>query len=177
VSLIFREVRLLSLAPGEHPRGLKFLSAASGLVRVGERFYVVADDELQLGMFTAGSAAPLRLVRLFEGELPAGARKRKAVKPDFESLLRFPPPRSPGGALLVLAPDRDRIAASVRCSSSTHAASRRARHARSSSRRSTPSWRHRSVPSTSRARSANPAPWSCCSVAGRAASMRQSGSS
>jgi hypothetical protein len=103
VTLTFHELRQLSLAAGEHPRGLTFLSAASGLVRVGDRFYVVADDELHLGVFAVGSTAPLRLVRLFEGELPAGAKKRKAVKPDLEALLALPATaESPGGTLLAL---------------------------------------------------------------------------
>ncbi len=103
MSLTFREVRQLLLAPGEHPRGLRFLSAASGLVRVGDWFYVVADDELHLGVFPVDSAAPLRLVRLLDGALPAGAKQRKAAKPDLESLLVLPATAgSPGGALLAL---------------------------------------------------------------------------
>ena len=54
-------------------------------------------------MFAAGSAAPLRLVRLFEGELPAGARRRKAAKPDLESLVALPATSAaPSGALLAL---------------------------------------------------------------------------
>ena len=61
MSLRYQEARKLSLAPGSHPRGVPFLSAASGLVRVGDRFYVIADDELHLGVFTVGDAAPLAL--------------------------------------------------------------------------------------------------------------------
>jgi hypothetical protein len=103
MSLVFNEVRKLSLAPGSHPRGLAFLSAASGLVRVRDRHYVVADDEHHLGTFRVGSAEPLRLIRLFEGDLPASARKRKSLKPDFESLLVLPASNaSPHGSLLAL---------------------------------------------------------------------------
>ena len=90
MSLAYRQVRELSLSPGEHPRGRSFLSAASGLVRVGEHFYVVADDELHLGVFGVDGTAPLRLVRLFAGELSPGAEKRKAAKPDLESLVALP---------------------------------------------------------------------------------------
>lgn len=57
MSVSYQEVRRLSLAPGAHPRGLPFLSAASGLVRVCDKFYVVADDELHLGVFSVGGAA------------------------------------------------------------------------------------------------------------------------
>jgi len=96
-------MRQLTLAPGTHPRGLSFLSAASGLVRVGSKLWVVADDELHLGVFAGDGTEPGRLVRLLDGVLPASARKRKATKPDFESLLALPASRaSPGGSLLAL---------------------------------------------------------------------------
>lgn len=101
--LRYRKVRQLSVTRSAHPRGLAFLSAASGLVRVQERLYVIADDELQLGVFDVGSTRPLRLVRLLDGKLPADAKKRKAKKPDFESLLLLPPSENgPGGTLLAL---------------------------------------------------------------------------
>ena len=103
MSLPYQEVRKLSLAPGAHPRGLSFLSAASGLVRVHDRFYVIADDELHLGVFSVGSTAPLGLVRLLDGDLPASAKKRKSLKPDLESLLVFPATdENPDGALFAL---------------------------------------------------------------------------
>lgn len=85
----FRHVKTLSVDPAAHPRGLGFLSAASGLVRVRDVFYVVADDELHLGVFDLG-AAPVALIRLFEGALPDSAKKRKAKKPDLEALLVLP---------------------------------------------------------------------------------------
>jgi len=102
-SLAYRELRKLSLAPGSHPRQLRFLSAASGLVRVRDRFYVVADDEHHLGSFQVGSLEPLSLIRFFEGDLPASAKPRKKRKPDLESILVLPPsPGEPGGCLLAL---------------------------------------------------------------------------
>lgn len=98
----FRPLRTLALDPASHPHGKAFFSAASGLVRVGERFHVVADDELHLGSFDR-SAAPLRLTRLFEGTLPAGAKQRKANKPDLEALLLLPgDSAAPSGHLLAL---------------------------------------------------------------------------
>lgn len=101
----------LLIDPRTHPRGQPHLSAASGLVQVKNRFYVVADDELHLGVFDAtrlGGSDPQRmppgeLVRLFEGELPRGKKQRKLAKPDLESLTLLPPLSGcPFGALLAL---------------------------------------------------------------------------
>jgi hypothetical protein len=67
------------------------LSAASGLVRLGDRLYVVADDEPAIALFhldrprLAGELIPLD-----ETALPAGHAERKAVKPDLESLCLLP---------------------------------------------------------------------------------------
>ena len=103
VTLPYRETRKLALEPGSHPRGLAFLSAASGLVRVRDKLYVIADDEHHLGVFPAEGDLPGTLVRLLDGDLPASARKRKALKPDFESLLLLPASgESPDGSLLAL---------------------------------------------------------------------------
>ena len=84
----------LLIDPHMHPRGQPHLSAASGLVQVKNRFYVVADDELHLGVFAALSDTGVgvqsvpqgELVRLFEGELPRGKKPRKRAKPDLETL-------------------------------------------------------------------------------------------
>ncbi len=93
----------LTLAqPMQHGRPA-FIAAANGLVRYGDHFFVVADDELQLGIFSAltlqpGSALPLR-----PGELPHEPKARKRSKPDFEVLVQLPPSSlHPHGALLVL---------------------------------------------------------------------------
>ncbi|MDR7308694.1 DUF6910 family protein [Rhodoferax saidenbachensis] len=101
-------LQTLRLDPAAHPRGQPHLSAASGLVRVGQRLYVVADDELHLGVFediaaTGGKPVNGTLLRLLEGELPQDKGKRKKAKPDFESLALLPPlPGCPAGALLAL---------------------------------------------------------------------------
>lgn len=79
------------------------LSAASGLVRAGRFLYVVADDELHLGVFHATEATAGHLIRLFPGELPAPAKERKARKPDLEALALLPSFAGyPHGALLAL---------------------------------------------------------------------------
>ncbi len=88
---------LLLAAPGVH------LSAASALVQVGATLYVVADDELHLGVFPAAGTAPGHLLRLLEGELPTDKAERKALKPDLESLALLPAmPGFAHGALLAL---------------------------------------------------------------------------
>lgn len=109
-------IQTLRIDPAQHPRGQAHLSAASGLVRVRQRLYVVADDELHLGMFNEPTAVPAErspdretehptgsLLRLLDGDLPRDKGKRKKAKPDFESLVHLPPlPGCPAGALLAL---------------------------------------------------------------------------
>ena len=80
-----------------------YLSAASGLVRAGSFLYVVADDELHLGVFPATGDDPGHLIRLFEGALPASKVERKKLKPDLETLMMLPAgERFPHGAILAL---------------------------------------------------------------------------
>ncbi|AKJ31741.1 hypothetical protein AAW51_5050 [Caldimonas brevitalea] len=79
------------------------MSAASGLVRVGERLYVVADDENALGVFDLSNDGAGQRFRVFEGALPAGHPERKATKPDLEALTLLPAfPDHPFGALLAV---------------------------------------------------------------------------
>ncbi len=106
-------LRNLTMNPALHPRGQPHLSAASGLVQVQERLYVVADDEHHLGKFKTKPDSPLKLVRLFAGDLPDSAKQRKAEKPDLETLALVPAmPGYPHGALLALGsgskPNRER---------------------------------------------------------------------
>ncbi len=118
--LIPNHVLDLTVDPIAHPRGLAYLSAASGLVRVqsgpDSRLYVVADDELHLGVLqdvpdgaakvapkAAASGHHVQLVRLFEGKLPKYKLKRKKEKPDLETLALLPAfAGCPVGALLAL---------------------------------------------------------------------------
>ena len=84
-------------------RASTYLSAASGLVRAGPFFYIVADDELELGVFRIDDPRPGRLIPIFEGELPSLNPERKAQKPDLETLTLLPPFADfPHGALLAL---------------------------------------------------------------------------
>jgi len=97
------EIRKLDLsaeAPGAQP---PHISAASGLVCIGSTMYVVADDELHLGVFSTAVHEPGRLIRLFDGVLPNDKTARKRQKPDLEALALVPAFRDfPHGALLAL---------------------------------------------------------------------------
>ena len=97
------KVRTLDLSAPTSAGRTPHLSAASGLVRAGRFLYVVADDELHLGVFHATEAKAGHLIRLFPGELPAPAKERKARKPDLEALTLLPAFAGfPHGALLAL---------------------------------------------------------------------------
>jgi hypothetical protein len=97
------KIRELDLAPSGDAQAPSHLSAASGLVCPGASIYVVADDELHLGIFPATGRAPGHLLRLFDGELPAEKAARKKQKPDLEAITPLPPfgPYT-NGALLAL---------------------------------------------------------------------------
>ena len=78
-------------------------------MQIGDWLYVVADDELHLGVFARDANTPGRLLRVFDGDLPDAPAARKQAKPDLESLLLLPShPRWPRGALLAL-PSASRI--------------------------------------------------------------------
>ncbi len=97
--LTARKLRELTFASGARP----FLAAASGLVRVGEWLYVIADDETSLGIFPAAGSAPGRRLPLLDAGTPPGAALPKAVKPDLEVLTHLPAAAfPPHGALLAL---------------------------------------------------------------------------
>jgi hypothetical protein len=96
-------VRSLSLARASQPGRPRHLSAGSGLVAAGRYLYVIADDELHLGVFPARGRAPGALVRFRAGRLPLRKKERKRRKPDYEAIVALPPfERFPAGALLVL---------------------------------------------------------------------------
>jgi hypothetical protein len=102
-ALAVRVLRTLALQAPAVPGGRPYMAAASGLVRAGGCWHVVADDELHLGVFAGEGADPGHLVRLLPGELPAAPRPRKKQKPDLEALVRLPAlPGLPHGSLLAL---------------------------------------------------------------------------
>jgi len=64
------------------------VSAASGLVRRGDTFYIVADDEL--GLLAVPDRGDAFTIPLLPGVLPDAHAERKAAKPDLEALCRWP---------------------------------------------------------------------------------------
>jgi hypothetical protein len=66
------------------------VSAASGLVRIDRTLYVIADDELQLGIFSLDDDKPGQLLRLGARTLELDPVLRKRTKPDFEALVHIP---------------------------------------------------------------------------------------
>ena len=63
------------------------ISAASGLLFLDKRFYVVADDELHLSAFSSNENTETENMRLFDGNLSEDLETRKKQKPDFECLV------------------------------------------------------------------------------------------
>ena len=101
--LALTRTRTLTLSGPEAPGGAAYVSAASGLVRVGDWLHVVADDSLFLASFPVHGEAPGGLVRLLPGELPRGVDARRAAKPDLEALCLVEGLASaPAGALLAV---------------------------------------------------------------------------
>lgn len=85
----------------EHAGNRRCFSAASGMWVENDTLYVVADDELELGVFDLQSQQPGRALSIIPGELPDDPVQRKKLKPDFESLTRLPVcSRYPHGALV-----------------------------------------------------------------------------
>jgi hypothetical protein len=97
------EIRALDVSPKVPTARPSYISAASGLVCVCSTMYVVADDELHLGVFSKDTSEPGHLTRLFTGELPSGKAERKRQKPDLEAITFVPAfDHLPHGALLVM---------------------------------------------------------------------------
>lgn len=66
------------------------VAAASGAARIGDRLFVVADDEHDLAAFDLGSDRPGRLIRAGRAALPDEPAERKRRKPDLEALVHLP---------------------------------------------------------------------------------------
>ena len=87
--LATRRLRRLTLDPQAHPRAQPHLSAASGLVCLNGRAYVISDDEHHLAVFRDRACAG-ELHRLLPGDLPLPKPARKRLKPDLETLFEMP---------------------------------------------------------------------------------------
>lgn len=66
-----------------------FIAAASGLLLLQDSFYIISDDDLSLFRFPFNDPSKGRKQKLLPGTLPKEKKARKAVKPDFESLVHF----------------------------------------------------------------------------------------
>lgn len=98
-----RQLRQLTFSTSQSAQP-DHLSAASGIVVAGRFLYVVADDELHLGVFDLAGRSDGVKRRLIPGNLPVEAAARKAHKPDLEALVRLPRFGGyPAGALLAFA--------------------------------------------------------------------------
>lgn len=96
-------LRTLTVAAPTQPGRPAYFSAASGLVHMGNKLYVVADDEDYLGIFTADANQHGTLKQLFSDKLPLDKEQRKAQKSDLEVLTFIPAnSRYAHGALLAL---------------------------------------------------------------------------
>jgi len=84
-TITLEKVRQLDIQPTEASRP-KYVYAASGLARIDNRLYIVADDELHLAVFDEGTTTPGTWIRLATGSLPLDYDQRKKAKPDLESI-------------------------------------------------------------------------------------------
>lgn len=101
--ILLSPIKTLTLSRPSHKHRHPHLSAASGLVQVGNWLYVVADDENHLGLFARDGDGHGELIPLFSGDLPLELEERKAAKPDLEVLTLIPASKKyPDGALLAL---------------------------------------------------------------------------
>lgn len=69
----------------ENGKGIK---AASGLVKIENTFYVIADDDVSLAEYNF-SASQVKFVKLLNKNLSLDSKERKKQKPDWESLLHL----------------------------------------------------------------------------------------
>ncbi len=76
-----------------------FLTAASGLVRTETKIYVVADNDLKLGILDIEDGSRT-LDAILPGVLPIDEKARKKEKPDFESMFRVSDARLPSDGLV-----------------------------------------------------------------------------
>ncbi len=97
-----KKLRQLEIEPTASSRP-KYIYAASGLARIDDQLYIVADDELHLAIFNEKSTEPGKWLRLASGSLPLDYDQRKKAKPDLESITYIEPYEyASNGALLVV---------------------------------------------------------------------------
>ena len=106
------KLRELTLERAEGDESSSHVSAASGMVHVGETLFVIADDEKQLSIFPREAQEPGRQITILSGAKPKSQEELKTDKPDLESIVLLQPSEHfEHGALLTLGSgtkDRDR---------------------------------------------------------------------
>ncbi|MGE0172225.1 MAG: hypothetical protein AB7T49_05550 [Oligoflexales bacterium] len=98
-TLKLESVRELALESNPKEKAKKYLSAASGIVKLEDRFYVVSDDALSLFSFKSNEPN-VKAHNL----LSAKAKGKKTEKPDIESLVHLTPMEWPPHGALVAWP-------------------------------------------------------------------------
>lgn len=78
---------LLLDKPIDEGRGA-FISAASGLSKIDQTYFIVSDDEMSLFSLNLGDKA-LKVYPLISKSLPVETSKRKKLKADFESIVQL----------------------------------------------------------------------------------------
>ena len=106
-----RKLRELTLDEPSGAAHSPHIAAASSLVRIGETLYVIADDELYIGIFPDLAAGHGHMVQILDGHLSADTEVRKKEKPDLESAMLLPAfEEHPHGGVMTLGsgskPDR-----------------------------------------------------------------------
>lgn len=81
-----RQLRTLALECAAGSQAT-FVSSGSGLELCSGYAYVAIDDDVHVGVLPASLTGPVRLVRVFPGELPVEHAMRKRRKPDLEAVL------------------------------------------------------------------------------------------
>lgn len=89
--LELRTLRELDLAEATAEGREPHMGGASGVVRRGDFAYVIADDELDLGVFRLAGDEPGETRPVLPGDLPDDESERKGEKPDLETLTALPP--------------------------------------------------------------------------------------
>lgn len=79
-------LRLMQTLKSEPDLGIR---AASGLVKIENNFYVIADDEVSLADFKFEGPTRARYLKLLEKQLPRDTAEKKKQKPDWESLIQL----------------------------------------------------------------------------------------
>lgn len=79
-------LRAMRTLKNESGLGVK---AASGLVKVNNTFYVIADDEVSLAEYKFEGETKTQFFQLLKKELSNNTIERKKQKPDWESLLQL----------------------------------------------------------------------------------------